>query len=180
VWTMIYFRHLVGEFQHLIEDLEQKNATLEQQKDVERRLRITATSMISAEASLSKNRLDEAMATIDKALDNDPQNGFPMITKARILKKQAVQKTPHDQDKLKQAIACVDQAIALLPDKDKGESLYNKACYQALLDLNGLKSDILENLKTAFNLNPDLRQAAKGDDDLALLRQDTDFIKLTS
>jgi hypothetical protein len=180
VWTMIYFRYLVGEFQHLIDDLQQKNATLEQQKDVERRLRITATSMISAEASLSKNRLDEAMATIDKALDNDPQNGFPVITKARILKKQAVQKTPHDQDKLKQAIACVDQAMALLPDKDKGESLYNKACYQALLDVNGLKSEILENLKTAFNLNPDLRQAAKGDDDLASLRQDADFIKLTS
>jgi hypothetical protein len=166
VWTMIGFRS----------GLEQQVKQLEQQNKTEQRRQQTANSMISAEASVSLNQLDEAMTTIDKALENDPQNGFAVMTKARILKRQAVKSIPPDQDKLKQAIACADQAIALLPNK--GEAIYNKACYQAQLDPNGLRKEVLANLEAAFRLNPGLRKVAIDDHDLVPLKQDADFIKL--
>jgi tetratricopeptide (TPR) repeat protein len=136
-----------------------------------------ASVILSAEASISANQLDKAMASIDEALKNDPNNGLAVMTKARILKRQASQTGQPDRDKLlKEALAYADQAITLLPDK--GEPIYNKACYQALLNAKGLKSDVLKNLKSAFRLNPGLRQAAKDDHDLAPLKQDVDFVKL--
>jgi tetratricopeptide (TPR) repeat protein len=157
VWTMIYFQRDLGP-----------------RLKKERRSQLTANSMNSAEAYINLNQFAEALATIGKAIENDPQNGFPVITKARILKRQAVlfkqADSPDRKRLLKQAIACVDQAIALLPDKDKAEPLYNKACYQALLDANRLKRDILENLKAAFRLNPALRESAEKDDDFLSLR----------
>ena len=162
VWTMIYFQG----------DLERKLKEAEEERENERRKQLTANSMISAEASINKNRPDEAMTTIDKAIENDPRNGFPVITKARILKRQAVLfKEPDSPDRmrlLKQAIACLEQAIALLPDKS--EAMYNQACYEALLDPKGLKNHILENLKSAFRLNPGLRRAAETDGDFSALR----------
>jgi hypothetical protein len=79
---------------------------------------------------------------------------------------------------LNQALVCSDKAIALLPDK--GEPIYNKACYQALLDLNRLKDEVLANLESAFRLNPALRQDAKADEDLTSIRHDADFIRLTT
>jgi hypothetical protein len=118
------------------------------------------------------------MVVTDEDLANDPKNGLFVMTKARIFKRQAAERTGPDRDKLlKQAIACIDQAIALMPD-DKGEPLYNKACYQALLDPIGLKSAVLDNLKSAFDRNPGLRQGAKEDPDLDTLKQDDDFIDL--
>jgi hypothetical protein len=119
------------------------------------------------------------MASVDEALRNDPQNPLFVMTKARILKRQAQQPGQSNRDGLlKQAIVITDQAIALLPEK--GEPIFNKACYQALLDPKGLKGNILDNLKSAFRLNPGLRQNAKDDEDLAALKQDTDFIMLIS
>ncbi|MGO9316698.1 MAG: tetratricopeptide repeat protein [Terracidiphilus sp.] len=166
VWTMIYFQR----------DLKWQVEQLEQQKDTLQRYKLSANLLLSAEAYIGANQLDKAMATIGEALKNDPQNGIFVMMKARILKRQAVKSEPPDKDKLKQALAYASQAIALLPDK--GEPLYNKACYQTLLDAKGLKSDALENLKSAFRLNPSLRQVAKDDYDLAPLKQDADFIKL--
>jgi len=169
VWTGIFFQG----------DLEGKLKDAEEQKEVERRQGQTANSMISAEASVSKNRLDEALATIDKAIANDPQNGFALMTKARILKRQAFQPGQSASNRerlLKQALSYTDQAIVRLPDKS--EPIYNKACYLALLDPNDLKDDVLENLESAFRLNPALRKIAEDDDDLASLKQDADFVKL--
>jgi len=179
VWTVIYFQF----------DLRRQFAQMKQQKDELQQFKQAAVEfmpakapvMLRAEASISANKLGEAMAIIDEALKNDPQNGFALITKARILKRQAFQpgQSPSDREALlHQAIACSDQAIALLPDK--GEPIYNKACYQALLDLNGLKGEVLANLEFAFRLNPALRQDARADDDLGSLRQDADFIRLTT
>jgi tetratricopeptide (TPR) repeat protein len=175
VWTTIYFSR----------DLNAQLMQLEQQKDTLQRLKqaadkimpAKASVILSAEASISANQLDKAMASIDEALKNDPNNGLAVMTKARILKRQASQTGQPDRDKLlKEALAYADQAITLLPDK--GEPIYNKACYQALLNAKGLKSDVLKNLKSAFRLNPGLRQAAKDDHDLAPLKQDVDFVKL--
>jgi tetratricopeptide (TPR) repeat protein len=169
VWTMIYFQR----------DLKGQLKQTEQQRDTERQLKQAAILIMRAEASINADRLDEAMASVDEAIENDPRNGFAVMTKARILKRQALQPGQSDRDMmLKQALAYVDQAIALLPDK--GEPIYNRACYQALLDLSSLKNSVLENLKSAFRLNPDLRQIAKDDDDLASLRKDAYFVTLIS
>jgi tetratricopeptide (TPR) repeat protein len=175
VWTMIYFQR----------DLKWQVKQLEQQKDTLQRLKqaadkimpAKASVILPAEASVSANQLDKALASIDEALKNDPNNGMAVMTKARILKRKASQSGQPERDKLlNQALTCADQAITLLPDK--GEPLYNKACYQTLLDAKGLKSEVLENLKSAFRLNPDLRHVAKDDHDLAPFKQDADFVKL--
>ena len=166
VWTMIYFQR----------DLKRENTRLKQQKNTLKRLKQTATLIWKAEVSLNANQLDKAMASVDEALKGEPQNDLVLMTKARVLKRQAIKSVPPDQGKLKQAIACVDQAIALHPEK--GEPVYNKACYQALLGQTDLKDDVLENLKSAFRLNPDLRQIAKDEEDLGALKQDADFVKL--
>ncbi len=130
-----------------------------------------------AEALISANQFSEAMDTIDEALRMDPRDGRTVMTKARILKRQALKEEPVDRrNLLKQAIDCADQAIELLPDL--GEPVYNKACYQALLDPVGMRSDLLANLKQAFRLNPELKQNAKEDVDLSALKQDEEFIKL--
>jgi tetratricopeptide (TPR) repeat protein len=167
VWTMIYLK--MG-LQGLIRT---KKELQRFQRDVKDIMPPKVAVILRAEASLNANKLDEAMATIDEVLRNDPQNGFALMTKARILKRQAFKSQPPDKEKLKEAIARSGQAIALLPNK--GEPFYNKACYQALLDLNGLKSEILANLEAAFRLNPGLRQDAKVDEDLAPMRQDDEF-----
>jgi hypothetical protein len=179
VWTMIYFQ---GDLRRLLEKArQQKRELLQLQQAAYRFMPPKVPVILRAEASISANKLDEAMATIDEALRNDPQNGFALMTKARILKREAYEPGRSEADKerlLSQAIACSDQAIALLPDK--GEPIYNKACYQALLDSNRLRNEVLGNLESAFRLNPALRQDAQHDEDLASLRQDDDFIRLTS
>ncbi|MGD0519963.1 MAG: hypothetical protein ABSA48_01790 [Terracidiphilus sp.] len=179
VWTMIYFQ---GDLRRRFEQMrQQKNDLQRLQQAAFQFMPPKVPVILRAEASVSANRLDEALATIDEALNNDPQNGFALMTKARILKRQALQPGQSDSDRerlLNQALVCSDKAIALLPDK--GEPIYNKACYQALLDLNRLKDEVLANLESAFRLNPALRQDAKADEDLTSIRHDADFIRLTT
>jgi tetratricopeptide (TPR) repeat protein len=163
---MIYFQR----------DLKRENTRLKQQKKTLKHLEQDATLRWKAEVALNANQLDKAMAAVDEALKNDPHNDLALMTKARVLKRQAVKSAPPDRDKLKQAISFVDQAIALNPER--GEPVYNKACYQALLGQTGLKDDVLENLRAAFRLNPDLRQIAKDEEDLVSLKQDADFVRL--
>ncbi len=167
VWATINFRRFLRD---VIEQLEQQKDTLQQYIQ-------TVSPLQLAEAFISANQLNEAMATIDESLKIDPRDGRTVMTKARILKRQALMGELADRGKLlNQAITYIDQAIALLPDM--GEPLYNKACYQALLDPDGMKSDLLANLKQAFRLNSDLKQIAMSDDDLSSLKHDVDFIKL--
>lgn len=167
VWTVIFFQG----------DLEGKLKDAENLKEIEKRDKLSSNGIWWAEASVNANQLDEAMASIDEVLKNDPRNGYAVMTKARILKRKALQPGQSDRSKLlKQAIACADQSIVLMPDK--GEPFYNKACYQALLDTEGLKSEVLENLKSAFRVNPGLRHIAEGDEDLVSLRHDADFASL--
>jgi tetratricopeptide (TPR) repeat protein len=167
VWTMIFFQH----------DLQAQNKQLEQQNKTEQLRTKIANRIWQAEVSVNANQLDEAMTSIDEALKIDPKNGLAVLTKARILKRQALKSKSLDKNKMKQAIACADLAIALLPNY--GEPYYNKACYEARLDPKGMKSDLIANLKSAFLLNPGLRQMSKSDDDLVALKHDADFIKLT-
>jgi len=185
VWTMVFFPSDLKEENWLLSKLierrnitlARKNKELNQKNDTLARLAQTTNALFSAEGHISKDQLDEAMAIIDKAITDDPKSGSAIMTKARILKRQAMKSNPLDRDTLKQAIVCVDRAIALLPEK--GEPIYNKACYQALLDPIGLKSEVIANLQSAFRLNPDLRQIMRDEPDLASMAQDADFVNLT-
>jgi len=158
VWTLLYFQRDLG---GLVEKLE-------------RNKRVTDLIML-AEASINEGRLDEAMESIDQALENDPKDGRAVLTKGRILKRQAMNvENPQRKTLLSRALDCANQAIALLPGA--GEPIYNKACYQALLNFD--KDETLNTLKTAFRLNPGLRTIAGGDDDLTSLRDVPEFARL--
>ncbi len=167
VWTVIFFQG----------DLEGKLKVAEEQKEIEKREKLSSNGIWWAESSANAKQFDEAISTIEEVLENDPLNGYAVMTKARILKRQALQPGEADRNELlKQAIAWADRSILLMPGK--GEPYYNKACYQALLDPIGLKGEVLENLRSALRVNPGLRHIAEGDDDLGSLSHDADFISL--
>jgi tetratricopeptide (TPR) repeat protein len=162
VWTRLYFqRDLAG----LVENLQLDK-------------RVTDLIML-AEAFVKEGELDEAMESIDQALKNNPLDGRAVLTKGRILKCKAMKLEKPEKDKLlNQALDYASRAIALLPGK--GEPIYNKACYQALLGFDRFdRNEVLGNLKSAFRLNPALRGIARGDDDLKSLSNDDDFVKIT-
>jgi hypothetical protein len=126
-------------------------------KGLEKRNR-TLDLIAKAEGALANGRFDEALNYANQAIESDPKSAVAVVTKARALKRKA---------------ALIDWAIALAPDK--GESFYNKACYQALL---GTVPDdvVLANLKSAFRLKPVLLQDAKSPDpDLDRLKDNADF-----
>ncbi len=175
VWTMIYFQ---GE-------LRKRQTYGRQDKEFKQWstdfAAITPSSkgspILSAETFVAANQLDKGMASINETLNKDPENALALMTKARILKRQALQSGQPQRDALlRNALSCIDQAIELMPGR--GEPIYNKACYQALLDPKGLKADVLENLKLAFRLEPSLRQVAQDDEDLTQLKDEVDFGKL--
>jgi hypothetical protein len=68
----------------------------------------------------------------------------------------------------------LEAAAVLRPDK--GNALYNVACYQSLLGAE--KDEVLANLARAINISPLLRAEARTDEDLARFREDVDFKKL--
>lgn len=160
VWTRLYFqKDLSGLVEHL-----QRNQRV-------------SDLIMSAEQSVNEGELDDAQQSIDQALQNDPRDGRAVLTKGRILKRKASRAAgAESRQLLSQALECADQAIALLPGK--GEPVYNKACYQALLGAD--RNEVLKNLKTAFALNRAIRRIAAQDSDLDSLRQDPDFMSLIS
>lgn len=69
-------------------------------------------------------------------------------------------------------------------DKDAADMLFNRACYRIPLfaaaendeaKKNVLKKEILEDLKTSFSYFPENKVIARGDEDLAALKNDPDF-----
>jgi tetratricopeptide (TPR) repeat protein len=160
IWTRLHFE----------KDLENQLRKLQEYKKV-------TDSILSAEAFVNEGKLDEALKEINKAIKKNRRDGRAILTKGRILKRQAMEPGVAEADKtrlLNQALDFANQAIALLPGK--AEPIYNKACYQALLGLE--KDQILANLSSAFRLNPGLRRTASGDPDRARFAQDTDFRQL--
>ncbi len=164
IWTLLYFQ----------QDLERQFRALEQKVDHLRQSKVGADRILLAEVSLDNGSLTEAMSVIDEALQDDPNDGRAVLTKARILKRQATGTNPPDREKLGQALALVERATALLPGK--GEVLYNKACYQALLGFS--HDEVLANLEAAFHLDPALRTLAPKDPDLESVHHDDDFKRL--
>ncbi len=158
VWTRLYFqRDLSATIEGLLRHVQAYDL------------------IMLAEASINEQQLDKAMSTIDKALANNPKDGRAVLTKARIFKRQAMNAQQPERDRLlTHALTFADRAIALLPGQ--AEPIYNKACYEALLKAD--KTEILDSLKSAFELNPALRNTAQADADLDDLRQDVDFNNL--
>jgi hypothetical protein len=155
IWTRLYFQR----------DLGGLVASLQKHKQV--------TDLIMlAEASLKEESLDEALSQIDAALRENPVDGRAILTKARILKRQALGPVqPAERERLlNEALLYANQASTLLPGK--AEPIYNKACYQALLGVP--RDEVLSTLKKAFAINPGLRKVAAGDPDLQSL-QGVDF-----
>jgi tetratricopeptide (TPR) repeat protein len=161
IWTRLYFQR----------DLSKQLQKLQQDKKV-------TDSIMNAEALMNEGKFEEALREIDKAIKKNPRDGRAILTKGRIVKRQAMEPGVSPEDKarlLNQALGFANQAIVLLPGK--AEPIYNKACYQARLGLS--KSEILSSLEGAFRLNPGLKRIAAGDDDLLdSLRQDADFRQL--
>ncbi|HEU5350980.1 MAG TPA: hypothetical protein VFU55_05245 [Terracidiphilus sp.] len=161
IWTTVYL------LRDLTKGLEKRNRTLD--------------LIAKAEGALANGRFDEALNYANQAIESDPKSAVAVVTKARALKRKADKVNYQSQEGkafLNQAVALIDWAIALAPDK--GESFYNKACYQALL---GTVPDdvVLANLKSAFRLKPVLLQDAKTPDpDLDSLKDNADFKALIS
>jgi len=159
VWTRLYFQR----------DLEVERLRRDQ----------WLSSLIRlAEVCINQGQLDEAVRVLDQALQFDPHDGRAVLTKGRVLKRQAMQRaenSPERNELLNLALAFANQSITLLPTS--AEPLYNKACYQALLGVG--KTEVLQNLQSAFRLDDKLRGTAQGDTDLQSLWQDDDFKKLT-
>ena len=159
VWTRLYFQR----------DLEFEKL---------RRDHWMSSLIRFAEVSINQGQLDEATRVLDQALLHDPHDGRAVLTKARVLKRQAMQKaegSPERKELLNQALAFANQAITLLPNS--AETYYNKACYQALLGT--APAEVMHNLQSAFRLDDKLRGTAKADADLQTLWQDDEFKKLT-
>lgn len=168
VWTRLYFH---SDLANVIKSLKNKINAKDRQ--------ILAKDQSTWAAQLvKKGELDEAKKYIDKAVENNPNDGRAVLTKAWVLKRLATKPETSDIDRrnlLKEALVCADRAITLLPGR--AEPIYNKACYLWLLHAD--RNETLANLKSAFSLDPALRRQAANDPDLASLQQDADFVALT-
>jgi tetratricopeptide (TPR) repeat protein len=133
-----------------------------------------------AEKLIREGNLDEAMKWIGQALATNPNDARAILTKGRILKRQAMKPGVPEAQKtalLTQALDCVNRSIDLTPPDQRAEPIYNKACYEALLGF--ADKAVVATLQAAFQLKPELRKVAAGDNDLERLWQNADFIRLT-
>jgi tetratricopeptide (TPR) repeat protein len=76
--------------------------------------------------------------------------------------------------KYDEALVAINKGIELNPGY--AGNIYNRACIYCL---KGDKTHALEDLGTAFAKMPELKQHARGDEDLKSLWEDTEFKKIT-
>lgn len=107
----------------------------------------------------------DALKPFDKAIKLDPKRPDVWGMKAGVLAKLG---------KFDEALIFENKGIELMPDNPFG--IYNRACIYCL---KGDKANALADLKKAFELNPSLKQHARGDEDFKSLRDDEDFKNLT-
>lgn len=130
----------------------------------------------AARTLLKEGRIDEPLRIVDVVLQIKPSHSEALFEKGRILKRLAqVSGKPGDKTLLYEALDYALKAAAQTPNR--GGPLYNIACYQALLGLG--RDEVLKNLKQAIQLNPKLREDARGDDDFVSLKEDPEFKELT-
>jgi tetratricopeptide (TPR) repeat protein len=111
-------------------------------------------------------QFEEALMAFDKATELDPKRGDVWGMKAGVLAKLG---------KFDKALESVNKGIELMPGHPVG--IYNRACIHCL---KGDKANALADLKKAIEINPDIKQHAKIDEDFRSLYDDEDFKKITN
>jgi len=109
--------------------------------------------------SQNQGELDKAASMLDEALESDPRYVIAYVEKARVLKRKAMLLAAGQEREtlLKSALAAAQKARQLGPREYP--SIYNMACYKALLGYP--LAEVLQDLKDAIDLNPQLKEAAK-------------------
>jgi tetratricopeptide (TPR) repeat protein len=160
LWVRLYLQRALDDLAHEADRVD------ESWKDIYR-----------AEALLSDGRLAEAKNLIEGVLRSNPFNPVAVRTKGRLLKRMALaQGPPYNQQLLQEAWECASQVVKLLPEA--GGAYYNRACYAALLGRS--PGEVTEDLKRAFQLNPNLKANAATDLDLASYRKTGEYAALTN
>lgn len=116
-------------------------------------------------ALLGLGRNNEALEAAEQALAANPSNAVAWTNKALVYRR---------LEQPDAAIKAMEQAVGL---DDKNPLIwYNKACYHAI-SRDRVKA--LQSLARAVALEPKLKQLAIQDEDLASLKDDAEFRKLT-
>jgi predicted RNase H-like HicB family nuclease len=104
--------------------------------------------------------LDEARENLRDAVEvlaSNPESVVAYIEKARAIKRKALLPSRQPEERvalLSEALELLARARSLRPKN--ASAIYNTACYKALLDYP--RSEILADLKAAFDLNPNLKR----------------------
>lgn len=121
---------------------------------------------LKGEALRSAERYHEALIELHRSADIMPDDIHIWISMAWCYKR---------TNNVELAIHSLKEALAIEP----GEALlhYNLACYWSLF---GDKGQALESLSTAFEIDPNYRDLVDQESDFDPIRQDPDFLALTS
>jgi hypothetical protein len=156
LWTRLYF-------EKALEQLAKEPA----RRDDAWELATTAQDLMDS------GRLNDALRTVNDALNVNPQNAKALAVKGRILKRMALTAgLPEDRERLlRQALDYAARAAQLMPNR--AAPIYNMACYEALLGMDS--KIVLAHLATAVQMNPELKREAPRDKDLTSLWETPDF-----
>lgn len=152
---------------------------LSRAKDAQKGIAGIATStamtyVLESREQYMSHRYSEALASAKKALEQDPLNVRAMNAMARALKK---------LDRVEEAFSTINEALKLPREEDPGSLenygvlLYNRVCYGLILG-RLTSAEAVSELRRSFELFPRLRQIAKTDSDLEVLRQEPQFQQL--
>ena len=146
-------------------------------KDQNVKLTTTAEAqqgLYDAVSFMASEHLQEALDIVNRLVSDNPKDGRALFEKGRILKRMALKTDRHNMKLLREALEAMSQAAQLLPNL--AAPIYNVACYQNLLHLD--KDLVLESLKQAIRINPDVIESAASDKDFQSLRDKSEFQSL--
>jgi hypothetical protein len=123
-------------------------------------------------AQIGSDYFKKALDYLDRGLEKDPTNPELHLEMSIVLKSFAISQHPENSEMLERALAHVTECARLNPNDPI--PFFNIACYQALLHKD--ISLIVQSLKDAFALRPELSAAAWADHDLASVRDTPEFI----
>ena len=120
---------------------------------------------VAAGELIKSGEFHQALELAERALKIDPKNIRAHIVKGVALKRLG---------RVKEALATIEEALRIRPDET--DCLYNRACYMSILKMNS--TQILADLKKAFDFAPELRDYARKDQDFESMRDLPEFKSL--